>query len=43
MCITVPSGLVQTSVMGEASTWSGTELRSGAEPEVPEERGSEPE
>ncbi len=38
---TVPfNGLVQTSVSGEASAWwSGTELRSGAEPEVPEERG----
>ncbi len=38
---TVPfKGLVQTSVSGEARAWwSGTELRSGAEPEVPEERG----
>jgi hypothetical protein len=36
--LTVPfNGLVQTSVSGEASAWwSGTELRSGAEPE---ERG----
>jgi hypothetical protein len=41
---TVPfNGLVHTSVSGEASAWSGTELRSGAEPEVPEERGKEPE
>jgi hypothetical protein len=30
---TVPfNGLVQTSVSGEARAWSGTELRSGAEP-----------